>query len=43
MPDERRIEEIKKEIFDAFKALQYLGLTEDEAKKIVFAAIEERR
>lgn len=43
MPDERRIEEIKREIFDAFKALQYLGLTEDDAKKIVFAAVEERR
>lgn len=40
-PDPRRIAEIEKEIFSAFKALQYLGLSYEEAKNIVTEIIEE--
>lgn len=39
LPDQRRIEEIKREIFASYKSLQYLGLTEDEAAAAVFDAI----
>ncbi|WP_282201628.1 GntR family transcriptional regulator [Emergencia timonensis] len=42
-PDPRRIEEIEKEILSALKALQYLGLSHEEAKNIVIAVIEEDR
>lgn len=42
-PDSRKIEEIKKEVLSSFKSLQYLGLTMDEAKKIILEVIEEER
>lgn len=41
-PDQRRIDEIKREISSLVKSLQYLGLSEGEAKAIAFEAIEER-
>lgn len=40
-PDPRRVEELGKEILSAFKALQYLGLSYEEAKNIVIEVIEE--
>ena len=40
-PDPRRIEGIKKEILSSFKALQYLGFSCEEAKKIVIEVMEE--
>ena len=42
-PEPSRIEEIEKEILSALKALQYLGLSHEEAKNIVIAVIEEDR
>lgn len=42
-PDPRRIEEIEKEILSAFKSLQYLGLSYEEARNIVIEIIEEEK
>jgi len=42
-PSQKKVEELKRQIFSAYKELQYLGMTEDEAREIVFAAITEGR
>lgn len=41
-PDSRRVQEIKVQLAESFKALKLLGLSEDDARKIVMEVIEER-